>query len=463
MSDTVVTDATDDPRPTAASIVRAVTSGRTTISRVVDESLAAIERMQPVTNAFSDVYDDEARRTARTMDANGGGGRPGLLHGVPVALKDLFDVNGRLTTGSSRAYEDNQATSDATLVTRLREAGAIVVGKTNQHELAMGGTNLLSMHGPTHNPFDPARITGGSSGGAAAAVGSGCVPLALGTDTGGSVRNPAMFCGLFGLKPTHGRLPLDGVMALAPSLDCPGPLTMTLEDLELAWWAMSGSEEEGRPAMRIGLLGGFFAGPMHPEIRLALARTVEAFRALGAAIVPLEAADREPEWDAWGDFVSMELVDAHPELVERRDLLFERTAGFVTRGAELTPDERQLLGRLPREARTWFEHRFEGVDLLLAPSAPYPAPRADQDEVDLGDGVSLNVHLGGTSLFTRPVNLAGAPALTIPTGRALDGLPVGVQLIARWGRDEDLLATAAGLVAQGQPFVSPVPSLVGAG
>ncbi|MEX2420443.1 MAG: amidase, partial [Actinomycetota bacterium] len=390
----------NDPRPTAAGIVSALITETSTIEREVTRALGTLERTQPITNAFSDVYADEALRAAKIADARPREGertRPGILQGVPVAVKDLFDVTGHETTGSSRAYVGNLVTSDAAVVRRLREAGAIIVGKTNQHELAMGGTNLISMHGPTHNPFDPVRITGGSSGGSAAAVASGCVPIALGSDTGGSIRNPASFCGLYGLKPTQGRLPADGAMPLAPSMDCPGPLTTTIEDLSLAWWVLSGSDREGKAPARVGLLEGHFDRFVHPEVRLALARTVEALRQIGAAVVPAGSDTSEPAWDGWADVVCMELVEAHPGLADRRELLFPRTAGFVARGTQLTSEEKVTLSRLPRDARAWFEHRFEGVDLLLAPSAPYPAPRADQDEVEMGDGTTLDVHLGGTS------------------------------------------------------------------
>src|SRR2546421_5894345 len=210
----------------------------------VEEALETIDRWQPVTNAFSQIF----------RDAGSEEPREGPLSGVPVAVKDLFDVAGHETTGCSEAYRGNVASRDAVVVRRLREAGAILVGKCNQHELAFGTTNLISACGPAHNPFDPGRIVGGSSGGSAAAVATRCVPIALGTDTGGSIRIPASYCGLFGLKPTHGRLSLEGVMPLAASLDCPGPIASTAADLALAWRALSGEAPSDAPAARIAVL-----------------------------------------------------------------------------------------------------------------------------------------------------------------------------------------------------------------
>src|SRR2546421_1145502 len=223
----------------------------------VEEALETIDRWQPVTNAFSQIF----------RDAGSEEPREGPLSGVPVAVKDLFDVAGHETTGCSEAYRGNVASRDAVVVRRLREAGAILVGKCNQHELAFGTTNLISACGPAHNPFDPGRITGGSSGWSAAAVATRCVPIALGTDTGGSIRIPSSFCGVFGLKPTHGRLSLDGVMPLATSLDCPGPMAANAEDLTLAWRVLSREETTSSAA---GSVAGMGTGRCTEEVQGAV-------------------------------------------------------------------------------------------------------------------------------------------------------------------------------------------------
>src|SRR5438132_509274 len=224
----------------ASEIAGAVASGDAAAADAVRRSLDLLSRWQPVTNAFSQVFADEALEEAAEA-------REGTLAGVPVAVKELFDVAGRETTGCCAAYRGNVAKADAPVVRALRDAGAILVGKTNMHELAFGTTNLISACGPAHNPWDPERVPGGSSGGSGAAVGSRVVPIALGTDTGGSIRIPSSFCGVFGLKPTHGRLSLDGVMPLAVSLDCPGPMAWSAGDLALAWKALSGERSSDAP------------------------------------------------------------------------------------------------------------------------------------------------------------------------------------------------------------------------
>lgn len=445
-------------RDTATGILGSMAVGDRYPAEVVETTLMRMKHWQPITNAFSAMFEEDARRDVGRIELATGRGQPaGALYGVPVVVKDLFDVEGHDTTGASAAYEGNRAVRDARVVGRLRAAGAIIIGKTNQHELAMGGTNLLSTFGPTHNPWDPTRITGGSSGGSAAAVACAAVPLALGTDTGGSIRNPSNMCGLWGLKPTHGRLPLDGVMPLAPSLDCPGPMAGTIEDLELLWRVMSQTDEAGTFPSRIGMLSGFFASHLHPDIREALGWLVRLLRDLGVGMVEVDGDGGEPIWDAWGDFVCMELVKAHPKLEYQRDDLFERTAGLVSRGLNLTEDEQVELRGRPDAAREWFDRRLDGVDMLLAPSAPYPAPRPEDEEVDVGGGQSVDVHTGGTSRFTRLVNLAGLPAIAIPVGLSPAGLPIGVQVIGRRGADEALLRLGRELSLADERFRPDVP------
>src|SRR4249919_938855 len=231
--------------------------------RSVEAALEGIDAWQGSTNAFAQVFADEAR-----VEADVGSG--GRLAGMPIAVKDLFDVRGYPTPGCCAAIASEPAERDAALVTRLRDEGAIVIGKTNQHELAAGVTNLESACGPTRNPWDPTRISGGSSGGSAVAVATGIVPISLVSDTGGSARIPAAFCGTWGLKPTQGRLPTDGMMPLAPEMDCPGLLAASLEDLRLAWEVVAGKRDPGRPPHTVGvLLNGRWAR-CHVEIRAAI-------------------------------------------------------------------------------------------------------------------------------------------------------------------------------------------------
>jgi aspartyl-tRNA(Asn)/glutamyl-tRNA(Gln) amidotransferase subunit A len=416
------------------------------VTAQVERALECIERWQPVTNAFSQIFADEARKEA-------GPALTGPLAGVPIGVKDLFDVAGRETTGCCEAYRGNVAERDAEVVTRLRRAGAVLVGKCNQHELAFGTTNLISACGPAHNPFDAERITGGSSGGSAAAVASRCVRFALGTDTGGSIRIPAAFCGVFGLKPTHGRLPLDGVMPLAASLDCPGPIAATADDLALAWRVLSGDTITSSPATGVAVVG---TDRCTDHVHEAIEATAAALGRLGATatLVPDELRDAP---FAWVEVAAPETFRDHGALLDRRDLVHPVIASFIEYGSKQQP-ERLVEGRAQaRDARRWFDEQLERADVVLMPATPYPAPRADDDEIETRDGGRIDVHVGGPSTFTRAVNLAGLPSLAMPAGRTGDGLPVGVQLVGRPGSEPVLLATAAALERLEDRFTSPAP------
>lgn len=414
----------------------------------IREAFELMREWQPVTNAFSQVFDEPP--------ATGGSG---LLAGVPVAVKDLFDVVGRETTGCSRVYEGNVAIVTAPVVQRLLDEGAVIVGKTNQHELAMGATNLISACGPTANPWDPARITGGSSGGSGAAVASRVVPIALGTDTGGSIRIPASLCGVFGLKPTHGRLPLEGIMPLAPSLDCPGPMAATASDLELLWRVMSGDlPATAEMPARVGVLGGFFARRVHPDVTSAVLGAAAEFSAHGTSVEPVDVDGLGDVLQVWVDLTCDEMATAHPKAVEHRELCHPRIAGFLANGVNLDDERRAEVRERTTSIAALFDDVISGFDILIAPATPYPAPLATEDEVEVEEGV-VDVHMGGTSIFTRPISLSGLPALSIPAGFTDHGLPVGVQLIAGRNAERALLATALALEANSERFRSRAPQL----
>jgi aspartyl-tRNA(Asn)/glutamyl-tRNA(Gln) amidotransferase subunit A len=377
-------------------------------------------------------------------------GRP--LAGVPVAVKDLFDVVGCHTTGCSLAYRDNVAISDAVVVRRLRAAGAIVVGKTNQHELAAGGSNLVSACGPTANPWDPSRMTGGSSGGSAAALAAGVVPIALGTDTGGSIRIPASFCGVAGLKPTTGTVPLDGVMPLAPSLDCPGPMAGSASDLRLAWEVIAGSPAPPDRPARVGVLGGFFADRIHAEVVGGVRAMADRLAWVGVDVVEVDGSGIDDAPRVWVDVAWAEFASVHGHLLARRELLDPLTASFLDYGSALAPERLLEARQRVREIAAWFTERLRQVDVLIAPSTPFVAPRADATDVEVRRGQRMAIHGGATSVLTRPVNLAGLPALALPSGTSTEGLPLGAQLIGPGGGEAMLLETAAVLEALDDRF-----------
>jgi aspartyl-tRNA(Asn)/glutamyl-tRNA(Gln) amidotransferase subunit A len=428
----------------ATACARTVREGDVSPVELAEEYLRRIDEWQPVTNAFSQLRPEETLREARQVaDSLARGEESGLLAGVPVAIKDLFDVAGWETTGCCAAYRGRVADGDAAAVRLLRAEGAVVVGKTNMHELAAGGTNLISACGPTRNPWDPARLTGGSSGGSAAALASRSVPLALGTDTGGSIRIPASLCGVSGLKPTHGRLSLDGVMSLGPSFDTVGPMATTVEDVAVAFAVLSGqgqrSLQEVRlpvSGLRLGLVGAFVS-PIRADVREAVEGVAEVLRDGGASLTTRGSLgyDRED----WERLVAREFFQAHGRLLEQPHLVAGPVRRFLERGRDIEPAELEEARARVAALRSDLLARLEDVDALVVPGTPFPAPRADSPEVDLGEGEVLDVRKGGVSVLTRLANLAGLPSLAAPSGFSEEALPLGAQLIGRPGAEAVLL------------------------
>lgn len=357
---------------TAGEIASAVTGRQVSPVEVVELALGRLRRCQPSLNCFSEVFAEEAlaaaKRAERALSAGAGAG---LLASVPVAVKDAFDVAGHQTTGCCAASTGKPAARDAELVRRLRQAGAIVLGKTNQHELGCGSTGLLSSHGPVANPWDATRIAGGSSSGSAAALAAGIVPLALGTDTGGSIRVPASFCGVLGLKPTYGRLSARGVLPLSPSLDCPGPMASSASDLWLLWRALTGAPAApGTGARQVGMLGGCFMRDVDPEVAEAVEQVGRALESAGVVVRPVDGEGINAAPEVWNDLAWPEAAEVHGHLLHRRELLSARTAALLERGAGISPRRRAVARQRAVQIAAWFRRRLQTVDALLAPSAP---------------------------------------------------------------------------------------------
>jgi aspartyl-tRNA(Asn)/glutamyl-tRNA(Gln) amidotransferase subunit A len=423
----------------AVECARLVRGRKLSPVEAAQECLRRIEAWQPETNAFSQVRPEETLAEARALaDDLARGREPGPLCGVPVAVKDLFDVAGWETTGCCAGYRGRVADRDAEAVRRLRDSGAVVVGKTNQHELAAGGTNLVSACGPTANPWDRTRLTGGSSGGSGAAVASRSAPLALGTDTGGSIRIPASLCGVTGLKPSHGRVSLESVMPLAPSMDTVGPMATTVEDVVLAFEVLTGAPvvSEGIDGVTLGAVGTFVEPP-RPDVAEAVEAVIDALRESGAAVEMVGDLRYEP--DDWGRLAWRELYEAHGHLLARPGDLLRPTREFLEQGRDITPDELDAARRRVVDLRADFAAMLERANVLVVPATAFPAPRADEVEVAVGDGRTLDVRRGAISLLTRPVNLAGLPALAFAGGSSPEGLPLGVQVIGRPGGEATLL------------------------
>jgi aspartyl-tRNA(Asn)/glutamyl-tRNA(Gln) amidotransferase subunit A len=329
-----------------------------------------------------------------------------------------------------------------------------MIGKTNQHELAAGGTNLVSSCGATKNPWDPLRMTGGSSGGSAAAVAAGVLPWTLGSDTGGSIRIPSSFCGTVGLKPTTGTLPLDGLLPLAPSLDTPGPIASTVEDTWLLYAVLAGEPLRHpvrdwllrRPdePFRIGVPAPFMLETLHPEAAAAVEDAATALASAGMRVEPVDGGGLEDARRTWSAVCFPEFAEAHPDLrdPDRRALIAPSVADWMQRGERMTEEQRVRAARRREEIGRWFRERLALVDALLIPTTPYPAPRADEDLVQLSDDVSVDVGEVGPGFLTCSVNLAGLPAISVPARRTPEGLPVGASLVGGDGGEQTIARIA---------------------
>jgi aspartyl-tRNA(Asn)/glutamyl-tRNA(Gln) amidotransferase subunit A len=422
---------------TLVGMCDALRDHRVTPVELVTEALRSLEQWQPVTNAVSQLFADEALAAARALPAE----PIGPLHGVPILVKELFDVAGHETTGCCEAFRGNTAAADAFVVSRLRDAGAIIVGKANMHELAASGTNHISSCGPTHNPWAPDRMTGGSSGGSAAAVATRSVPFALGTDTAGSIRVPSSFCGTVGLKPTHGRLPMAGTMPLSPSLGCIGPMAATVADVALGYAVLANEKDQSAGSirgMRIGRVhDGYFATLVHPAVRAALDDAADVLVAAGATLDDVHLPEVDGALHTWGDIAWPEFSDAYPDL----DLehVGQQIARHYRYGQELSASAQALAHEHASRMQAAFATALRDVDALLLPATGYAAPRFDEDDIAVGNGQTLNVFRGGPVWFTCPVDIVMLPALSLPAGFDSAELPLGVQLVGGFADEWTLL------------------------
>ncbi len=442
-------------------------AARSSAVAVAEAALARIALRNPTLNAFTTVTTERALSDARRVDAKLARGEdPGPLAGVPFAVKDLYDIAGVVTrAGSKIDAEGAPAAADATLVRRLAEAGAVLVGALNMDEYAYGFTTENSHYGPTHNPHDPARIAGGSSGGSAAAVAGGLVPLSLGSDTNGSIRVPASLCGVFGLKPTYGRLGRGGARLFVASLDHVGPFARSASDLAAAYDALQGPDPRdpvcaGRPAesslpllgsgadgLRIAVAGGHFAGS-----GAAAEAVATAAGALGAErVVEIPEAARARA----AAFVISASEGANLHFADLR----KRPGDF-----DPNTRDRFLAGALipatwviqAQRFRRWYRERvmalFDDIDILLAPATPCAAPLIGQETIEIdGATVAVRPYLG---VYTQPLSFIGLPIVAAPL-RPGGGLPIGVQIIAAPWREADALRVAAALEQAGVTNAEP--------
>ena len=451
------------PKPTAlpewlwwdaTTLAAAIRRKELAPTEVVEAVLARIEALEPTLNAFVTLTADAAYAAARTVEEKLARGEDvGPLAGVPIAIKDLYETAGVRTTAGSRVYADYVPTRDATAVRRLREAGAISVGKTTTHEFAFGPTTDSPYLGPTRNPWHTDHVPAGSSGGSGAAVAAGIVPLALGTDTGGSIRMPAAACGIVGLKPSFGRVSKFGVLPLSWSLDHAGPLTRSVADAALALSVLAGPDpldptaastplddytaavergRDGLPGIRLGVPTAWLEEyGVDPEVRAAFDRAVDTLRDLGASVeeATLPPADVMTfvnriitlgEAGAYhADLLAHHAEDYAPDVRARLEL-----AQFILARDYLTGQ------RLRTELSQTMAAVMTAFDALLTPTMPIPAPRIGQNLWTYPDGSSEPVQ-EAMIRYTAPFSVSGQPALSVPCGFTADGLPIGLQIVGR--------------------------------
>ncbi len=448
---------------TAGDIARRVASGELSARAVVEIHLAQIAARNPTLNAFTEVTSARAIAKATAIDARRAAREKlGPLAGVPFAVKNLFDVAGRPTRAGSKINRSRPpAEADGPLIARLEAADAVLVGALNMGEYAYDFTGENIHDGPSRNPLDPTRMTGGSSGGSAGAVAGGLVPLALGSDTNGSIRVPAAFCGLFGLKPTYGRLTRTGSFPFVGSFDHLGPFARSAADLALVYDTMQGPDandpacaqrpleptlagiDMGIGGLRIATLGGYFARGGAPEVHAAVDRIASALGA--AARVELPEAHRARA--AAFVITNVEGGQLHLDRLRARANDFDPATRDRLIAGNLVPAAWYVQSQ---RFRGWFASEaarvFEKFDILLAPSTPCTAPLIGQQTFMLdGKEVPLRPNIG---VFTQPISFIGLPVVAVPVA-AQDALPVGVQIIAAPWREDLALRVARHLERTG--------------
>jgi aspartyl-tRNA(Asn)/glutamyl-tRNA(Gln) amidotransferase subunit A len=453
----------------AADIAAAVRAGQTSALAVTDAALARIARLDPQLGAFTHVGAERARSQARALDAQRAAGVAlGPLAGVPFAVKNLFDIAGLATLAGSKLNATHPpASADARLIQRMEAAGAVLLGALNMGEYAYDFTGENSHYGASRNPHDLTRMSGGSSGGSGTAAAAGLCPITLGSDTNGSIRVPASLCGLFGLKPTYGRLSRRGTFPFVDSLDHLGPLARTVGDLALAYDALQYADADdpacaqravepcldalplGAQGLRIGVLGGYFQQHATPTAQAALTRVAAALGAHQSVIWPDVERARAAAY----------LITAAEGGALHRERLRSQASEF-----DPAVRDRLLAGNFipaawliqAHKLRRWFHAQvlasFQQFDVLLAPATPVSAPLLGQTTLELnGQPLPLRANMG---LFTQPISFIGLPVVAVPAANTGE-LPIGVQVIAAPWREDHALRVAAALESMG--FVAPQP------
>ncbi len=430
-------------------------NGTTDPVGLAEQVLDAVQESQPTLNAFVTVSSDRARLDAiQARDELARGRDRGVLHGIPIAVKDIVDTAGITTTMGSRHFSSNVPTRDAEVVARLREAGAVVVGKTTTHEFAFGPTGDRAANGPCGNPYDPTRMAGGSSAGSAAAVGAGLVPLAVGTDTGGSVRIPAALCGAVGIRPSMGTVPTDGVFPLSWSLDTVGVIANDVAGTAVGWRVLSGASaplpasgaSAALPAsppvetLRIGLVTGAWFERLDDVVRARFEGLARTLTSRAAAVEPVAVPDAAELRELYATVQLVEALAIHQDRIASAPELFDPEVLHRLQAATDVAAVGYAIGlRQLAELRATAAGRLKGFDVLLLPTVPVLAPPLGVRDADIGGGWTSprDALLAHNALW----GVLGLPAISIPIPNP-GGLPVGAQLVGFPGGDSQLLAIA---------------------
>ncbi len=445
---------------TIAQASKLIVSKELSAVDLVQAHLDRIEETDGKLNSFITLLADRAHLAAQAAQVEIEGRiYRGPLHGIPIGLKDLYYTKGIRTTMGSKVLADFMPEYDATVTRRFYDAGAILMGKLQMHEFALGGTSLNPHYGPAHNPWDTTRITGGSSGGSGSAVAAGQVMGALGSDTGGSVRIPAGLCGITGFKPTFGRVSRYGVYPLAWSLDTVGPMTRTAEDAALIMNAISGHDpkdpasadrpdedftrelEEGVNGLRIGVPKEYFFDIIDPEVEAAVRQAANVLEGLGATVEEVSIPALNHPLSISSPILSAEAAEALMDHMRSRPEDLDPQVLSRLKGGAAIPAVQYLKAQ---RARTVFNEQMadqmEQVDLLLSPTEPAGTPPIDAETMRVGESEE---RVGAmVSRLTRPYNIGGLPAITVLCGFTSEDLPIGLQLAGRAFADAQVLRAA---------------------
>ncbi len=440
----------------------ALTGGSVTARALTEASLTQIETLNPSLNAMTQVFPQQALAAADQADARLQQGKNvTYLTGIPVAIKDNLDLLGSRTTCASQLLHAYFPSTDAAVVERLKRAGAIIVGKTNMDELALGSWSLHSAYGRVAHPLDPQRQPGGSSGGSASAVAAGMVPIALGTDTGGSVRQPASLCNLVGLRPTHGIIPNQGLFPSVTAFDTIGPFTRSAMGAAICFQLLSNRDpaafrlaalQQLQQPLRIAIPNELMTLPLGAGIRPLFEGAIQVFQSFGTALVQVNVPHFHQGTRLYQHFSATGILQSLKHFFnltkddpgKLSELITQESVGpevkaRVTRGLRLAAEYGPAGNAETRRARSLFRHRLldyfdSGVQLIATPTSPVTALTPQE--------IQNSQHSTHWDLFTIPAAIAGFPALSLPVGFTRDGLPVGLQLMARPGDEITLLRAA---------------------